>query len=59
MISNDPLNDGEPQTAAGKFGAEERIEDSGSDLLRHAAARIRNLKPHIVTFGHSRPIGCG
>src|SRR3954449_12887290 len=49
VISNDPLNNGEPQATAGEFRAEERIEDSSLHLFGHTATRIRDLQVHVIS----------
>ena len=39
------------ETAAGRLGTEERVKDPGLDVMRHAAAGIRDFQFNVIALG--------
>ena len=48
MASDDSLHGGEPHAATREFGREERVENLGLCLFRHATTGIAYFQPDVI-----------
>src|SRR5690349_10222418 len=50
---NDPMYYPKAETAAGRFGAEKRIQHPGLRFRRYSRPRVGDLQLHVITLGQT------